>query len=67
MSGLLNCLSFVLATEENASAAEPCANELLNMRLQLESRAREDRLFRMRDKNWIGAPAMQCLGPSAPR
>ena len=62
VSGLLNTLTFVLATEESAAAAAPCADQLLNLRLQLESQAREDRLYRPRDPNWIDWIDVQKVG-----
>ena len=47
-------LTYVLTFEE-ASAAEPCLEQLCNMRRQLESKAREDRMYQMKNPNWIGA------------
>jgi hypothetical protein len=47
-------LTYALTFEE-ASAAEPCLEQLCNMRRQLESKAREDRMYQMKNPNWIGA------------
>jgi hypothetical protein len=50
----INVLTYALTFEE-ASAAEPCLEQLCNMRRQLESKAREDRMYQMKNPNWIGA------------
>ena len=51
LSALINTQAFVLATCDDASSN--AAEELVNLRNQCESAAREDRLYAKRHKHWI--------------
>ena len=52
LSALINTQSYVLATTEGAASGS-AVEELVNLRQQCESAAREDRLFAKRHKHWI--------------
>jgi hypothetical protein len=55
----INVLTYLLATDEAASPAEPSLQQMLNLRQQLESKAKIDKMYKHKNPNFIEWPAVQ--------
>ena len=55
----INVLTYLLATDEEAAPAEPSLQQMLNLRQQLEAKAKIDKMYRHKNPNFIEWPAVQ--------
>ena len=58
-SGLINVLTYLLSSDEAAEVAQPSLQMLINLRQQLESKAKIDKMYARKNPNFIEWPDVQ--------